>query len=74
MGMRAGNAERADLRALAEECGGHATMLSAPLEYRARVSAQHPESPVVAALTERVKIAFDPAGILDPQRFTKLTA
>jgi glycolate oxidase FAD binding subunit len=57
------------LRSLAEECGGHATMLSAPHAYRASAPALHPEPPAIAALTRRVKIAFDPAGILDPQRF-----
>jgi glycolate oxidase FAD binding subunit len=57
------------LRALAEECGGHASMLDAPLAYRASASALHPEQPAVAALAQRIKIAFDPASILDPHRF-----
>lgn len=60
----------ATVRALAEASGGHATMLAAPHDYRTRVSAQHPESPAVAALAQRVKLAFDPAGILDPLRFS----
>jgi glycolate oxidase FAD binding subunit len=59
----------AHVRTLAENGGGHATLLAAPAEYRSRVCAQHPESPAVARLTERVKAAFDPASILDPRRF-----
>lgn len=58
------------MRGLAEQCGGHVTMLHAAPDYRAHTSAQHPESAVVAALGQRVKIAFDPAGILDPMRFS----
>jgi FAD/FMN-containing dehydrogenase len=33
------------------------------------VPALHPETPGVAALTQRVKASFDPDGILDPDRF-----
>jgi glycolate oxidase FAD binding subunit len=57
------------VRAAAAAAGGHATMMCAPIEYRTRASAQHPESAGVAALAARVKLAFDPAGILDPHRF-----
>lgn len=59
----------AEIRRLAEQAGGHATLARAPLAYRRRVGALHPEDPAVAALAQRVRAAFDPAGILDPQRF-----
>jgi glycolate oxidase FAD binding subunit len=57
------------VRHMAEQAGGHATLIDAPHDYRSSVSALHPETPAVSALTKRVKAAFDPAGILDPQRF-----
>lgn len=59
------------VRTLAENAGGHATLLRASHDYRLRVCAQHPEQPGAAALTHRVKAAFDPAGLLDPQRFAR---
>jgi len=58
------------LRGLAENAGGHATMLGAPHDYRMRAPALHPERPGVNQLALRVKAAFDPANILDPYRFT----
>jgi glycolate oxidase FAD binding subunit len=61
--------EAQQVRSIAEQAGGHATLLRAPDDYRSRVSALHPEAPGVAALTQRVKASFDPAGILDPDRF-----
>jgi len=59
-----------EVRDLADAAGGHATLIHAPRDYRTQVCALHSESPGVAALAQRVKRAFDPAGILDPQRFT----
>jgi glycolate oxidase FAD binding subunit len=59
----------AQVRALAESIGGHATMLRASPAYRRQATALHPERPEVAALADRVKSAFDPAHILDPLRF-----
>jgi len=59
----------ADIRACAEHVGGHATLIDAPTEYRQQVPALHPESAIVAKLSERVRAAFDPARVLDPQRF-----
>lgn len=58
-----------DLRPLAKLHGGHAMLKRAPREMRRTIPIKHPEAPTVAALTERVKRAFDPAGILDPARF-----
>jgi hypothetical protein len=41
----------------------------APAAMRERVCALHPEAAAVAALRARVKSGFDPAGVLDPDRF-----
>jgi hypothetical protein len=38
---------------------------------RARIGALHPEAAGVAALRSRIKAGFDPAGVLDPERFGK---
>ena len=65
----AGASAAFDVRAAAAQHGAHAMLLRAPLELRRRVPARHLESEAVTALTARLKRAFDPAGILDPQRF-----
>lgn len=57
------------VRALAGQAGGHAMLADAPEDTRAAVTALHPELPIVAALSKRVREAFDPAGVFDPQRF-----
>ena len=57
------------LRALAETAGGHAVLADAPEEIRAITPALHPESPGVAALSRRVREAFDPMHVFDPLRF-----
>lgn len=48
--------------------GGHATLLRAPTEVRARVSVFQPQPPHLAALTRRIKDAFDPHQVLNPGR------
>ncbi len=48
---------------------GHATLMRAPPELRAAVPIFQPLAPAAAALSRRVKAAFDPAGILAPGRF-----
>lgn len=48
--------------------GGHATLFRAPAELRGRVPVFHPQEAAKAALTRRIKTAFDPAGILNPGR------
>ena len=48
--------------------GGHATLIRAPEEVRRRVPAFHPQPPSLAALSARVKQAFDPLGIFNPGR------
>ncbi len=48
--------------------GGHATLIRAPEDARRRVPAFHPQPPGLAALSARVKQAFDPLGIFNPGR------
>lgn len=57
-------------QALAEAAGGdgHATLMRAPAEVRARVPVFQPMAPAVAALTERVRRQFDPQGLFNPGR------
>jgi glycolate oxidase FAD binding subunit len=52
---------------------GHATLMRAPAEIRARAAIFQPPDAVVAALQRRVKAAFDPHGILAPGRMTAET-
>jgi glycolate oxidase FAD binding subunit len=48
--------------------GGHATLIRAPAEVRARVPVFEPEPAALAALSARVKASFDPLNILNPGR------
>lgn len=59
-----------DIRAAATSCDGHAMLMRAPAAMRAAISVRNPEHPAVAALSARLKHAFDPAGVLDPNRFS----
>ena len=45
---------------------GHATLMRAPPEARYAAPVFHPQPPALAALSRRVKAAFDPRGILAP--------
>jgi glycolate oxidase FAD binding subunit len=47
---------------------GHATLIRAPAAVRAAVSVFQPQEKALAALSQRVKAAFDPHGILNPGR------
>jgi glycolate oxidase FAD binding subunit len=48
--------------------GGVWLVLRAPAAWRANAAMVSPEAPALAAITQRVKAAFDPAGILNPGR------
>ena len=48
--------------------GGHATLIRAKAETRRAVACFQPESDAVAAVSARIKQAFDPKGILNPGR------
>ena len=61
-------ARHAAVRDALKECGGHATLVRAPEDVRARVPVFQPQDEVQAALTKRVKAGFDPKGILNPGR------
>jgi glycolate oxidase FAD binding subunit len=57
------------VRAAAESGGGHAALVRAPADVRARVPVLHPPAPGVAALEKRVRRAFDPVGVFETGRF-----
>lgn len=59
----------AEVRTAAAIAGGHATLVRAPAEMRARVPALHPTAAGVAALEARLRRAFDPAGVFETGRF-----
>lgn len=46
--------------------GGHATLMRAPDAIRASIPALEPQSPAVAALSERIREKFDPHGVFNP--------
>jgi glycolate dehydrogenase FAD-binding subunit len=56
------------VRAAMREAGGHATLVVAPDDVRARVAVFEPLEGALAALMKRVKSGFDPRGVLNPGR------
>jgi glycolate oxidase FAD binding subunit len=64
----AADAHAAAIRAEVVSLGGHATLIRASDEIRARVDVFHPQPAALAALTRRVKESFDPAHILERGR------
>ncbi|NHO32148.1 FAD-binding protein [Acetobacter sp. LMG 1636] len=58
------------LRALAKASSGHATLVRAPDALRRSQGAFPPASAAVAALSARVRKAFDPMGLFNPGRMT----
>jgi len=57
-----------EIRRAIAEFGGHATLIRADRATRASVEVFQPLDPPLAALTAKLKAAFDPAGILNPGR------
>lgn len=53
---------------LAELGGGHATLIRAPEDVRMANHCFQPQAPAVAALSARIREAFDPMGLLNPGR------
>ena len=56
------------IRAAAGAAGGHATLVRAGREVRARVAVFEPLAPPAMTLTKQLKQAFDPGAILNPGR------
>jgi glycolate oxidase FAD binding subunit len=56
------------IRGAVAACGGHATLIRAPMAVRAAVSVFEPAQGGLTALTKRVKQSFDPNGALGPGR------
>lgn len=57
------------VRTEAERLGGEAMLVSAPSRMRANVPGLHPPAPGVGKLEQRVRRAFDPAGVFASGRF-----
>jgi glycolate oxidase FAD binding subunit len=55
-------------QAVAENGGGHATLIRAPAEIRGKIPVFEPQPQGLAALSRRLKAAFDPYAILEPRR------
>ncbi len=68
--LRVENGTQAEgIRALVQRLGGgHATLVRASESERAAVPVFHPQPAALAALSQRLKDQFDPAGILNPGR------
>ncbi len=65
----ASDADPQAIRAAATAAGGHAMLVRADPAMRAAVPALHPQPAPLAALEERVRRAFDPAGVFEIGRF-----
>ena len=62
------DAGEAPVRAAAMAVGGHATLVRADAPTRAARAVFQPQGTGLAALTARIKRAFDPTGVLNPGR------
>lgn len=62
------DAGAAVVRDAVQICGGHATLIRAPLALRAALAVFEPQANGLAALTKRVKQSFDPKGVLGAGR------
>ncbi len=65
------DAHSAVVRARATAVGGHATLIRAAEDVRRAVDVFHPQAPGIAALSERVRAAFDPKAILNRGRLSR---
>lgn len=68
IGLEGGDAMAEGVRAALPGIGGHATVMRADAAARAALAVFQPEPAPLAALTARVKDAFDPKRILNPGR------
>ena len=67
----AGDAQAPLVRSRVDAAGGHAMLLRASEEVRRKVDVFHPANSGVAALSERVRLSFDPKGILNRGRMVR---
>ena len=67
----ASDAQALLVRGRVNAAGGHATLLRASEAVRREVDVFHPQSGGVAALSERVRLSFDPTGILNRGRMRR---
>ena len=65
------DAQAATVRLRAEAVGGHATLLRATEEVRRNVEVFHPQPSGIAALSERVRLSFDPGNVLNRGRLKR---
>jgi len=63
-----GNGNAAAIRTVLQTTGGHATLYRGPQSLRAAIDVFQPQPGPLAALTSRLKAAFDPHGVLNPNR------
>ena len=56
------------IRAAADACNGHATLVRGPEALRSAIPVFHPQPAPVAALSERLRAQFDPKGVFNPGR------
>src|SRR5450755_3083244 len=68
------DAQAALVRARVNAVGGHATLLRASEEIRRDVEVFHPQPGGLAALSERVRVSFDPKNILNRGRMIRGSA
>lgn len=65
------DAHAPSVRQRANAVGGHATLIRAAEDIRRDVDVFHPQAAGVAALSERVRVSFDPKTILNRGRLTR---
>jgi glycolate oxidase FAD binding subunit len=68
LGLPADTETATRLRGITARFGGHATLMRASREARAKLSVFEPETPARAAITRSVKAAFDGKRVLNPGR------
>jgi glycolate oxidase FAD binding subunit len=68
LGLPASREVAERIRDITGQFGGHATLMRAAKNARARLAVFEPETPARAALSRSIKMAFDPLRILNPGR------
>ncbi len=63
-----GDAGEASIRAATKAAQGHATLVRAPLDIRARIAPFEPLAAPLMKVTAGIKASFDPGGIFEPGR------